>query len=85
MGLFDQYTGKIQTVVSIDIEALVRTPEGEYKKVWICEGYDGPDDENGILTLYREGDEIRGGIAQGSVIERLHSATCKCAVCLGIL
>jgi hypothetical protein len=85
MGLFDQYENKIQAIVAIDIEATVKTHEGEYKKVWITEGYAKHGDRPGILTLYAEGDEVRGGIAQGCVIEILHGETCMCAACGGYL
>lgn len=51
-----------------DREALVHR-KGEVKTVWLSEGYeyDG-DHEAGLLTQYRLGDTVRGGIAQGWTI-----------------
>ena len=83
MALIDNSTGKVKTIVSIDIEATVKTFDGEFKKVWICEGYNGPNDRSDTLTLYREGDEVRGGIARGMEIVQLHAETCVCIDCGG--
>jgi len=86
MGTFtDEYENKVKTIVAIDIEATVKTFEGEFKKVWICEGYNGPNDRSDTLTLYREGDEVRNGIARGCEIVQLHVEECRCAVCEGRL
>lgn len=85
MAFIDEYKNKVRTIVSIDIEATVKTPEGEFKKVWICEGYESAQDKGDTLTLYREGDEVRGGIARGSEIVKLHVEKCRCAACEGYL
>ena len=81
MDIFQQYATKIQRIVAMDIEATVRAPDGEIKKVWICEGYATAGAWDGILTLYREGDEVRTGVAQGLRIVDLHPEPCQCAAC----
>jgi len=83
--LTDAFENKVYRIDSLDIEATVKTPQGEFKKVWICEGYNGPNDRPDVLTLYRKGDEVRGGIARGSEIVQLHVETCRCAACEGFV
>lgn len=83
--LLSEHRNKVRTDVAIVIEVVVKTVEGEYKKVSIREGYSAYNDDPGFLTLYREGDEVRGGIARGAEIVQLHGDPCACAACQGFL
>lgn len=59
---------KLQANAAQDREALVHR-NGEVKTIWISEGYEHDGDRDaGLITLYRLGDTVRGGIGQGWTI-----------------